>query len=713
MSSREARLFRLCGSETDKQVPDHSIECIAEVMRRLATLPGSSEAIAKNMPSEILLVRLRWPGRGEALRASIGLGVQRRMSRSGKAVHKPQLGRRLDALLAYFWPEASLSAASEQPPRLSTMQRLRPLPATAITRPRAGPRDAAQLGPGTDDLLCERLDTRRFDLTAALAVLKTYNPSELVMRVSPVALDARDLRAVQSAIAGQMAAAMARRTVPGHGEALLPFLQALQGSGRGVLIETFIRLAATQDNQAALDLLSLALFGASSDPDEPTQERADFRCMWPVGWELPQLLPTDSEARALADKVPISTRRGRSRAQGTIFLGRASTGERIDLSPRDRARHVYVIGATGTGKSTLLLNLIRQDMMAGEGVIVIDPHGDLADAARHLVPDQRYAQLTWADLSDPDSRIGLNILQGQGRAAELDRNYVCNQLITLFRRVLYQGVPEAFGPMWESYFRNGLMLLMDGGGPQASLMDFERVFYDKMFRSGLIKRCSDAKVREFWLEVAEKATDEEIRLENIAPYIVSKLTQLTGNPLVRRFIGAGSVPLDLRRIMDRGEIALIKFARGLVGDYDAMLIASLIAIRLGQASMGRASLPAEARRPVRVYIDEFQLCACDALHDMLAETRKYGVSLTLANQSLSQVDGRRDRSDAGHAVLANVANIVALRLGAPDAAKLAPWFAPDVEWPEICRLPDFQGVVRALDNGRPVPARMMRLDPPS
>jgi hypothetical protein len=129
--------------------------------------------------------------------------------------------------------------------------------------------------------------------------------------------------------------------------------------------------------------------------------------------------------------------------------------------------------------------------------------------------------------------------------------------------------------------------------------------------------------------------------------------------------------------------------------------------------MGRATQPSQSRRPVRVYIDEFQICACDALHDMLAETRKYGLSLNLANQSLSQVDGRGGRSDAGHAVLANAANLVAFRLGAPDAMMLTPWFAPDVEWPEICRLPDFHAVVRVLDGGRPIRARTLRIDRPS
>ena len=131
-----------------------------------------------------------------------------------------------------------------------------------------------------------------------------------------------------------------------------------------------------------------------------------------------------------------------------------------------------MIGATGTGKSTLLRELIQQDILAGEGVIVIDPHGDLADAVHSCVPHSRRSDLTWADLSDPSNSVSLNILRGQGGAPEMEHSYVCNQLIMLFRRVLYRGVPEAFG-------RNGLMLLLDAGGPDATLMDFERVFHDE------------------------------------------------------------------------------------------------------------------------------------------------------------------------------------------------------------------------------------------
>ncbi len=393
------------------------------------------------------------------------------------------------------------------------------------------------------------------------------------------------------------------------------------------------------------------------------------------------------------------------------MLGETSSGEQIHLSSRDRARHLYLIGGTGTGKSTLLANMIRQDMRSGEGVILIDPHGDLADSVREIIPAERRSDLVWSDLSDPSSTIGLNILEGQGGVPALERNYVCNQLIGFFKNILYRGVPEAFGPMFETYFRNALMLLMDGGGPDATLMDFERVFHDDKFRNELLTRCTDEKVREFWRHVAMRVTWDEIKLENVVPYIACKLTQFTGNPLVRRMIEARRSTLNLRHIMDHGGIALIKIAKGLIGEYDTVLLTTLMTIRIAQAGMARASIAPGTRRPVRVYIDEFQNSVGESLSDMLAESRKYGISMTLANQSLFQVDGRGSHSNTGLAALANAANVLALRVGPPDAAKLAPWFAPEVSWQELCRMPDFHAAARVLQNGRPRAALTICLPP--
>jgi len=544
-----------------------------------------------------------------------------------------------------------------------------------------------------------------------LEVLAPFVPCELVLRLSPLARDGRTRRALEKLRESNFSAVSSNDADTANSSLVRLFLETLRKNDcHGVRIEALAR-ASDALSPFVIDLISYALFGVAADRAGDDENVLDLRGIWPAGWAPPQLLPAQSEIETRR-AIRVCRRSNQAASGGRTVLGCDLSGQSISLSARDRARHLYVIGATGTGKSTLLLDMIRQDMDAGEGVIVIDPHGDLADAARRLVPQKRKSQLLWGDFADVASIPAINILEGQGGLPELERNYVCNQLVQLFSRILYRGVPEAFGPMFETYFRNGLMLLMDGGASEATLMDFERVFHDAGYRKALMERCSDHKICEFWRDIANRATWEEIRLENIAPYIVSKLTQLTGNPLIRRVIGVRESTLDLRAAMDSGAIVLLKLAKGLIGEYDATIVATLMVVRIAQAGMARAALRPEERRPVRIYIDEFQTCAGDALGDMLAESRKYGISLTLANQSLSQVDGKGRRNDAGEAALANAANLMAFRLGASDAIRLAPWFAPEFEWQQLCRLPDFQAAVRTLDDGYPVPPRSMLIKPP-
>ena len=673
--------------------------------RRAAAL----EALARQAPSESFMLRLRWLGNDEPLRVLVGQRIKITSEDGDTKVLCQDLDRRLDSWLALLWPEVQLAKLGVSLPSLPVHSAVRPLAARLPKDAKLGPKilSVRQAPPA----IIEHPERRTFDVVSALAVLAPYAPSELGLCLSPIALDALAIRAIQDTEQRLLAAVLASTRRDDVASSLAAFFSLLRERSAGIRISVRLRSTQTLD-RAVLDLVSLALFGSPADHESRPTDSLDLRGFIPLGVPLPRLLPSQSELRAIELRFTHASTSEQSPAAGSVTLGSTVFGEHICLSPRDRARHLYVLGATGTGKSTALLNLIQQDLDAGEGVILIDPHGDLADAARCLIPPHRRDECIWSDLSDPSTAIGLNILEGQGGDPMIERNYVCNELISLFKRVLYRGVPEAFGPMFEVYFRNALMLLMDGGGPDATLMDFERVFHDDKYRDSLLCRCTDRKIVEFWRGIAEKVTWNEISLENVAPYIVCKLAQITGNPLVRRMIEGRRSTLDLRGIMDGGGVAFIKLAKGLVGGYDATLLATLLTIRIAQAGMARANLSPDLRRPVRVYIDEFQNCAGGSLSDMLAEARKYGVSLTLANQSLTQVDGQGDHNNAGPAVLANAANLVVFRVGAQDARALASWFDPDISWQELCRLPDFYAATRVLDNGRPMPSRVMRLPPP-
>jgi len=371
----------------------------------------------------------------------------------------------------------------------------------------------------------------------------------------------------------------------------------------------------------------------------------------------------------------------------------------------DLARHVYVVGATGTGKSTLLASMIRQDVAAGRGIMLIDPHGDLFAEIRDHLPHEIMRRALLADAGDLINPFALNLLAIEDDHTGMQRNFVCNQLIHMFKRLLYADCPEAFGPMFEAYFRNALMLLMDAEGPQANLADFERIFGDRTWRQRLLTKCGDPAVLRFWTEIAGHAGGEA-KLENIAPYICSKLTQLTGNPVLRPILAAASPGLDLPGALAEGRVVLCNLAKGRIGGPDAALLGGILTIRLFAAAMARSSLPPGERTSFRLYLDEFQTYASDTLGQMLAECRKFGLELVLANQSIGQVDGRG--ADIGHAILANVGSLLAFRVGPMDARLLADWFAPDVSGRALARQPDRTFTARILHDGVPCAPMQLR-----
>ena len=413
--------------------------------------------------------------------------------------------------------------------------------------------------------------------------------------------------------------------------------------------------------------------------------------------ERPRLMP---EPNRLADLMLSSRPKTSGSVLDGLVIGRDAADRPVAIGPTDRARHMVILGATGVGKSTLLAYMIRQDVAAGRAVILIDPHGDLYAQVRAALPRDVAAGAICADAGDFAAPFGLNLLEITGEPAAVQRNFIANQLIGVFQSVLYRGVPEAFGPMFSSYFRNALFLLMESEGTNASLANFDRVFCDPSYRRSLLERCTDPQVVRFWKEIALKAGGEAA-LENIAPYICSKLTQFTGNPLLAPIITAARTTLDIPGAMTRDGIVLVNLAKGLIGDQDAALLGGLITIRIFCAAMARAALPPDHRRPVRLYLDEFATYATGVLTQMLAECRKFGLELVLAGQSLDQVDGAADRPDVAHAILANVGSILAFRTGPNDAHRLANWFGSEVSPAALMCLPDQRLIARLLRDGIP------------
>jgi hypothetical protein len=370
----------------------------------------------------------------------------------------------------------------------------------------------------------------------------------------------------------------------------------------------------------------------------------------------------------------------------------------VHLEQTARSRHVYVLGATGTGKSTLLANMIRQDIREGRGVCLIDPHGDLYDQIVESLPLNRAKDVVLFNPGQSDFAPGLNILECSGPSRGRQMNFAINELLKTFDRMY--DMRQAGGPMFETYFRNALLLLLESDLPAVTIMELSLVFESKAYRQFLLGRCKNPTVIGFWKDIAEKAGGESA-LANIAPYITCKLNSFTYNALIRPILGQAESTIDFRSIMDRKGILLIKLPKGILGEFDAQLLGSFILSRIFSVAMSRADVPAYKRHPFHLYVDEFQNFVNDGAAFMLAEARKYGLHLTLANQTLSQLAANAGRQDVMEAVLGNVGSLIAFRVGAPDAEKLRLYTEPEFSALDLQGLPNYHAVARIMTGRGP------------
>jgi hypothetical protein len=373
------------------------------------------------------------------------------------------------------------------------------------------------------------------------------------------------------------------------------------------------------------------------------------------------------------------------------IVGRTNWRDRrrpFGLRAPDRKAHFYVIGKTGVGKSSLLEIMIRQDLLAGNGVALFDPHGDLAERIYAWVPAERKADVLYLDVPDPDQPFGFNPLQA---VAPLRRSVTANGIVEALKKIF----ADSWGIRLEYILRNALLLLLDQ--PQATIADVLRLFHDEAFRKDAASRASNPQVRRFWTTEFE-AYPGRFRTEAISP-IENKLGSFLVDPFVSRILTAPQSTFDPRTIMDSGKALLVNLAKGKIGEAPAMLFGSLLVSAIGLAGLARADSDAGARRDFFLYLDEFQTFTTLALANMLAELRKYGVGLVLANQFLEQL-----APEVKSAILGNVGTLVVFRIGAADAAKLTKELGPKILAEDLTLLPNRAFWIRPLVQGEAVEA---------
>ncbi len=359
----------------------------------------------------------------------------------------------------------------------------------------------------------------------------------------------------------------------------------------------------------------------------------------------------------------------------------------------DRMRHFYIIGQTGTGKSKFLTNLIIQDIQQGNGVCFIDPHGTDIQEVLGAIPPGREDDVIYFDPSQMDRVIGLNMLEYDYSKPE-QKTFVVNELFSIFQK-LYGANPESMGPMFEQYFRNATMLVMEDPESGNTLMDISRVMADAQYRRKKLEKATNPVVVQFWREIATKAGGEA-SLENIVPYIVSKFDVFTANDYMRPIIGQQTSSFNFRKIMDERKILLVNLSKGRLGEINANLIGMIFVGKILMAALSRVDDPSGNFAPFYLHIDEFQNISTPSIASILSEARKYKLGLAVAHQFIAQLDPViRD------AVFGNVGSMAVFRVGNEDAQALENQFKPVFSAHDIMNIPNYNAYMRILANGVP------------
>ena len=370
----------------------------------------------------------------------------------------------------------------------------------------------------------------------------------------------------------------------------------------------------------------------------------------------------------------------------TVFAETNFRNERkkFGIRKKDRHYHMYVVGKTGVGKSTLLLNMIGQDIENNEGLAVLDPHGDLIEKALEVIPESRIKDLIYFNPQDIGQALYFNPLEVLNRS---EIHLVASSLMSVFKKIW----ADSWGPRLEYILRNALSTLLEFSN--STLIDLQKIFQDRDFRLKVIARLKNEQLKNFWLNEFEKYPPR-FQQEAISP-IQNKIGQFLNNPVIRTIVSQPKSSFNLREIMDSGKILLVNLSKGKIGEDSASLLGAMLITKIGLTALSRQDMPEEKRRDFYAYVDEFQSFATSSFIDILSEARKYHLNLILANQYLDQIDEKvRD------SIFGNVGTIVSFKVGLEDAKFLAEEFYPVFNQEDIINLPCYSIYLKLMIGGK-------------
>lgn len=376
----------------------------------------------------------------------------------------------------------------------------------------------------------------------------------------------------------------------------------------------------------------------------------------------------------------------------------------IRLGDEDRRRHFYIIGQTGTGKSLFLRNCIVQDMYAGKGVAFIDPHGDTAEELMAMVPPERAKDVVYFNPGDSEFPMGWNIMEFDPEHPE-QKDFLVQEAISMLYKIYDPNKQGFMGPRFEAWFRNAALTVMadpEGG----TFIEIPKVFTDDEYLKMKFKHLTDPVIQDFWTgEMAQ--TDAHSKSEMLG-WFVSKFGAFSNNEIMRNIVGQKKSAFNLREMMDEGKILFVNLSKGLLGDINSQLLGIMFIIKFQVAAMSRAGMDKKDRRDFSVYIDEFQNYSTDSIATILSEARKYGLSLVMANQFISQLD-----ESVRDSVFGNVGSMISFRVGPDDAEYLVKQFAPAFDAGDLTNIPNHYCAAKVMNKGFPsTPFSMKEIMPP-
>lgn len=357
--------------------------------------------------------------------------------------------------------------------------------------------------------------------------------------------------------------------------------------------------------------------------------------------------------------------------------------KKFGIKTRDRRRHVYTIGKTGMGKTTMLENMAISDIRSGKGVGIVDPHGEFADKMLDFVPNERTNDVIYFHPGDIKWPIALNVMQ---KVAPEYRHLVASGLVGVFKKIW----ADSWGPRLEYLLRNAILALLEY--PGSTLLGIMRMLVDKKYRKKVVESVTDPVVGSFWRDEFTRYHNR-FQVEAISP-IQNKVGQFLTSPLIRNIVGQTKSTIDMREVLDEGKILIMNLSKGLVGEDNSNLLGALMITKLQLAAMGRVDMPIEERNDFYLYVDEFQNFATEAFANILSEARKYRLNLVLAHQYIAQLP-----EEVRDAVFGNIGTLISFRVGAEDAEFLEREFSPEFSAMDLVNLAKYNVYLRLMIEG--------------